>query len=89
MSLPVAQLLSGLTRISTYDISFIGDAFNFAFTPQQLLENEIIPKNVGICAILSPVASYLLICTHQTSSDGSNWVSSSPKIRGRVTEDTA
>ena len=28
--------------------SFIGDAFHFSFTPRQLLQNEIIPKNVRL-----------------------------------------
>ncbi|TFK80442.1 carbohydrate esterase family 16 protein [Polyporus arcularius HHB13444] len=29
------------------NFSFIGDAFDFAFTPQELLENKIIPKNTS------------------------------------------
>ncbi|KAI0755172.1 hypothetical protein C8Q80DRAFT_415991 [Daedaleopsis nitida] len=29
------------------NFSFIGDAFDFAFTPRELLENEIIPKNTS------------------------------------------
>ncbi|KAH9912678.1 uncharacterized protein BXZ73DRAFT_56056 [Epithele typhae] len=29
------------------NFSFIGDAFDFSFTPQQLLQNEIIPKNTS------------------------------------------
>ena len=27
--------------------SFIGDRFNFGFTPEELLSNEIVPKNVS------------------------------------------
>ncbi|KAI0350372.1 hypothetical protein OH77DRAFT_1431110 [Trametes cingulata] len=29
------------------NFSFIGDAFNFAFTPQELLDDEIVPKNTS------------------------------------------
>lgn len=38
-------------------LSFIGDAFHPTFTPEQLLSNEIVPKNVG--------SSYFLVksCT--------------------------
>ncbi|KAK7056874.1 hypothetical protein VNI00_002591 [Paramarasmius palmivorus] len=51
--------------------SFIGDALDPSFTPEELLSNEIVPKNVHFTP---STRANLLLTVAQTSSEGSNWL---------------
>lgn len=42
--------------------SFIGDALDFSFTPQQLLSNEIVPRSVRANFYSSVTVRFMLIC---------------------------